>query len=148
MDERGRLVGVSVATLRGGQNVNYAIKLDVVKKFLAGRVPIQNCTASVRRDMMIGRIVRSSVLVLCYEAGARPLRFNESKDIREANEARAIFRKTVIYAKMLKVRKEWKELKKLTDSLIKEYGAGVGEDVKELNELAKKELENSAEGNR
>ena len=145
VDEKGRLVGVSVATLRGGQNVNYAIKLDVVKNFLASRVPCQGKSAPIHRDKMISRVVRSSVLVLCYESGSRPIRFDDSRNDREANEARAIFAKTVIYAKVLKVRKEWAELKQLTDSLIKKYGEGVGEEIKELNSIASKELGGSSQ---
>lgn len=140
VDEKGRLVGVSVATLRGGQNVNYAIKLDVVKNFLASHVPCQGKSVPIHRDKMIGRVVRSTVLVLCYESGSRPICFDDSRSDREANEARAIFAKTVIYAKVLKVRKEWAELKQLTDSLIKKYGEGVGEEIKELNSIATKEL--------
>ena len=140
VNEKGRLVGVSVATLRGGQNVNYAIKLDVVKNFLADHKPQQHSSAAIQHAKVIGRVVHSSVLVLCYESGSRPIRFDESENDREANEARAIFAKTVIYAKVLKVRKEWPELKQLTDSLIKKYGESVCDDIKELNNIATKEL--------
>ena len=138
VDELGNVIGVSVATLRGGQNVNYAIKMDVVENFLAGHVESKAPESAVDTKGMIKRVVRSSVLVLCYEPGSRPLRFDTST--REGNERQAVFAKTVIYAKLLKVRKEWKELKKLTDSLVREYGDGVGDEIKELSELAKKEL--------
>ncbi len=138
VEERGNVIGVSVATLRGGQNVNYAIKMDVVDNFLAGHIKSKTPENAIDIKGMIKRVVRSSVLVLCYEPGSRPLRFDTST--RDGNERRAIFAKTVLYAKLLKVRKEWKELKKLTDSLIKEYGDCVGDEIKELNALAKKEL--------
>lgn len=138
VDELGNVIGVSVATLRGGQNVNYAIKMDVVENFLAGHVKSKAPESAIDAKGMIKRVVRSSVLVLCYEPGSRPLRFDTST--RDGNERRAIFAKTVLYAKLLKVRKEWKELKKLTDSLIKEYGDSVGDEIKELNELSKKNV--------
>lgn len=140
VDERGNVIGVSVATLRGGQNVNYAIKMDAVNNFLAGHVKSKPSESAIDTKGMIKRVVYSSVLVLCYESGSRPLRFDTST--REGNERRAIFAQTVIYAKLLKVRKEWKELKELTDSLIKEYGDGVGDEIKELNELSKKNISN------
>ena len=75
-------------------------------------------------------------------ADARPLPFDEeTKDTRLRNEERARFEKTILYAKLLKVKKEWMDLKKVTDSLINEYGEDVsGGEIKELNELAKKEL--------
>lgn len=138
VDERGDVIGVSVATLRGGQNVNYAIKMDVVDSFLAGHVKSKAPESAIDTKGMIKRVVRSSVLVLCYEPGSRPIRFDTKT--REGNERRAIFAQTVIYAKLLKVRKEWKELKKLTDSLIREYGDSVGDEIKELNELSKKNV--------
>lgn len=138
VDERGNVIGVSVATLRGGQNVNYAIKMDVVDDFLAGHVKSKAPENVIDIKGMIKRVVRSSVLVLCYEPGSRPIRFDTKT--REGKERRAIFAQTVIYAKLLKVRKEWKELKKLTDSLIREYGDSVGDEIKELNELSKKNV--------
>ena len=138
VDERGNVIGVSVATLRGGQNVNYAIKMDGVNNFLAGHFKSKAAESAIDTKEMIKRVVCSSVLVLCYEPGSRPLRFDTST--REGNERRAIFAQTVIYAKLLKVRKEWKELKDLTDSLIKEYGDSVGDEIKELNELSKENV--------
>ena len=138
VDERGNVIGVSVATLRGGQNVNYAIKMDVVDDFLAGHVKSKAPENVIDIKGMIKRVVRSSVLVLCYEPGSRPIRFDTKT--REGKERRAIFAQTVINAKLLKVRKEWKELKKLTDSLIREYGDSVGDEIKELNELSKKNV--------
>lgn len=72
----------------------------------------------------------------------QPLPFDdETRDARLRTERRACFEKTILYAKLLKVKKEWKDLKKVTDSLINEYGEDVsGGEIKELNELAKKEL--------
>lgn len=139
IDELGRLVGVSVASLRGGENVNYAIKMEALQKFLKGRVSSTRIQ-SVSSVDIIERVISSSVLVLCYEKGGRPPRFDEAKSERAKIEEWAIFEKTVLHAKMLKVRKEWKDLKKLTDALLKRYGDTVGEDIKELNEIAKKEL--------
>ena len=146
VNDVGRLVGVSVASLVGGQNVNYAIKLDTVREFLKGKLtppggPTAMTKGSTRR--MLKRIMPSAVLVLCYESGSRPLRFDGTE--RERNEARARFKKAVVYAKLLKVRREWRELKEMTDSMIKEFGECVGEDIKELNETAKKELGESTE---
>ena len=140
VDESGNLVGVSVATLRGGQNVNYAIKKDVVDAFLKRYVKHRGEEDIMdAKGKMIKRIVNSCVLVLCYEPGSRPLLINT--ETREGKERRARFEKTVIYAKLLKVRKEWKELKKITDSLLDKYGDGAGSEIKQLNEEAKKNLD-------
>lgn len=143
VDGEGRLVGVTVATLRGGQNVNYAIKLNVVEGFVSQNNPRGTSRRVVQRGRkMIKSVVESSVLVLSYENGSRPLRFDDAtKSVRENNERRAIFKQTVVYAKLLKVRREWSDLKSLTDSMLKEYGESAGEDIVELNKIAKQELE-------
>ena len=142
VNERGQLVGVSVATLRGGQNVNYAIKLSALEKFLDGRLEIEKTSSPrISGGRAIREAAKASVLILNYAPGSRPLPFDdETRDVKIRNEERAMFEKKVLYARLLKVRKEWKDLKKLTDALMKEFGESAGEDVRELNELAKKKL--------
>ena len=142
VDEKGRLVGVSVASLRGGENVNYAIKLNEVEKFL-GRNSMHclESLSSKRSGNMVRQVVDSTVLILNYQTGPRPLSVDiSSLDRRARNEAMARLEKTILYAKLLKVKKEWKELKKLTDTLMKELGRNSGDEIKELNDLAKEKL--------
>ena len=144
VDVHGALVGVSVATLIGGQNGNYAIKLGEIEKFLSAQ-KVRFATSLKMphsRSAMLKKVIATTVLILNYEEGARPPSFDdETRPVKERNEARARFEKTLLYAKLLKVRKEWKELKKLTGTLLKEYGDEVGDgDIKELNALARKEL--------
>ena len=142
VDEKGRLVGVSVAHLRGGENVNYAIKLNEVEKFLGrNSMHFLESPSSKRSGNMVRKVVDSTVLILNYQAGPRPLSVDVSGlDRRARNEATARLEKTILYAKLLKVKKEWKELKKLTDALIKELGKDSGDEIKELNDLAKERL--------
>lgn len=144
INEKGRLVGVSVARLRGGENVNYAIKMEAVHKFLKDIVSSSRMQSFADVDV-IERVVRSSVLILCYEPGSRPLRFDKSKGERAKIEEWALFEKSILHAKMLKIHKEWKDLKRLTDELMKRYGDAVGDDVKELNDLARKELDKTGD---
>ena len=142
VDEKGRLVGVSVASLRGGENVNYAIKLNEVEKFL-GRNSMHclESLSSKRSGNMVRQVVDSTVLILNYQTGPRPLSVDiSSLDRRARNEAMARLEKTILYAKLLQVKKEWKELKKLTDTLMKELGRNSGDEIKELNDLAKEKL--------
>ena len=139
--ECGGLLGVSVAWLRGGQNVNYAIKLDVAEGFLAG----QNVRLSVMADMpfkksaMLEKVSEATALIVVYESGVRPLEYDaETRDERTANEKYARARRNILSARLLKVRKEWKDLKKLTDRLLADMGPV--EDVKDMNDLAREEL--------
>lgn len=145
VDEHGRLVGVCVSGFNASylQNVNYAIKFKAVREFLEEQRECGNA-AMMKHSIVcnVREAAKSSVIILNYMPGSRPLPFDEeTKDTRLRNEERARFEKTILYAKLLKVKKEWMDLTKVTDSLINEYGEDVsGGEIKELNELAKKEL--------
>jgi len=140
VNETGRLVGVSVASLIGGENVNYAIKLSEVKKFIAGRVKLSVLPQMPRnRGAMLKKVVSATALILNYEDGSKPIPYDtETKDEKAANEAYAKNQKAILYARLLKVRREWKELKGVTDSLLDRIGPV--EDLKEMNDLARDEL--------
>ena len=141
IDGLGGLVGVSVSSLRGGENVNYAIKLDVVESFLAGQNVSLSKTACMGagKSAMLAKASEATVLIVSYESGTRPLEYDvNTRDERTANEKYARVRKNILDARLLKIRKEWKGLKKLTDWLLAETGPV--EDVKEMNDLAREEL--------
>lgn len=145
VNDSGCLVGVSVSSLVGGENVNYAIKVSAVEKFLAGKVKLDEPPSPKRQRErnVIRNAVVSSVLVLNYVNGSRPRPYDdETKSLKERNEMRAQYEKTILYVRLLKVHKEWKDLKKLTDRLMKEYGENMEEgEIKELNALAAKMLD-------
>lgn len=125
VDNEDKLVGVSVSTLFGGQNVNYAIKLSPVVRLLDGRVRAQPRRSAQNRNKknIIKNAVDATVLILNYAPGNRSRPYdNETKGIKERNEAKAKYEKSILYARLLKVRKEWGDLKKLTDRLIKNFG--------------------------
>lgn len=138
-DARGRLVGVVVATLRGSQNVNYAITAAAARAFLPKDVTA-NLGAPPKHEAeveMVRRVRSSAVLVLAYAEEDRSY-LAELDDVRERNEARTQIQKAVVLARLHKLRRNWAELKDVTEGLI-----GMGEDdgeIREMNELAREEL--------
>lgn len=140
VDAQGRVVGVAVATLRNSQNANYAIRLGEILSFtsgLAGRCQAPKMPRS--RSAMLRRVKESTVILLNFADGAQSFVPDaETADERGRNETRAAVKKAVIHAKLLKLRKEWKELKELTDGIIADFGAV--EDVKDMNDLAREML--------
>ena len=138
-DIRGRLVGVVVATLRGSQNVNYAITAAAARAFLPKNVTA-NLGAPPKREAeveMVRRVRSSAVLVLAYAAEDRSY-LAELDDARERNEARTQIQKAVVLARLHKLRRNWTELKDVTEGLI-----GLGEnggEIREMNDLAREEL--------
>jgi len=136
-DADGALSGVSVAKFVGGENANYAIKMGVLRGFVGDAVRLESkCTEHTSRGT-VARMIQCSVLVLNYKAGARPHDI-ETRGVREDNEIRARVEKTILTAQLMKVRKEWKELKEVTDGLIR---SGQADDsVVSMNQQAREEL--------
>lgn len=140
VDARGHVVGVAVASLANSQNANYAITLEEIVDFTSGRIAVERMPKMPHsRVAMLKRVKQSTVVLLNYAKGAPPFVFDrETAGERERNETRAAVEKAVIRAKLLKLRKEWKELKELTDRIIADFGAV--EDVKEMNDTAREML--------
>lgn len=139
VDEWGRVIGVSVATLLGGQNVNYAVKLAEVIRFLPKDVKLESSVLCKRRSAadVVADVIKSTVLILNYTKGSYG-KIKESATDTERREDAAQLRKSVLYARMCKLRKEWGDLKAVTDSILERHGEV--EDVKAMNDLARDEL--------
>ena len=135
-DAGGKLVGISVAKFTWGENANYAIKTGVLKEFLGKNVEL-DCVASVSSSASVEQMIQQSVLILVYKTGARPVP-SDIENERAGNEQKARFEKAVLYAQLLKVRKEWKELKDLTDGLIESRKSD--DEIVMMNNIAREEL--------
>lgn len=135
-DAEGELLGLTVASCRLGENANYAIRMEVIKEFCDNGL---SCGVRNRSGLAasVERMVESAVLILVYKVGARPCDI-ETKSLRAGNEAKAKVEKTILHAKLLQVRKEWKELREITDGLMASQCAD--DDVVRMNERAREEL--------
>lgn len=138
-DDSGCVVGISVATLHGSQNVNYAIKWSEVMKFLPkgvrtveGKNDGEKSFTGAVRD-----VLASTVLVLNYAPGASPLAQTAMKP-DQRREVDAWLRKNVLYARLAKVHKEWKEVLKITDGILEV--APEEPEAKSMNDLARDQL--------
>lgn len=138
-DESGHVVGVSVASLIGGQNVNYAIKLGEVERFLPKGVVVERRRFHRGKEFTdaVQEIVASTALVLKYAKGATPQSLDMvNPDRRE--EIESWVRKHVLYARLAKIKGRWQEVRELTESVLEV--APSEREAKELNDLARTEL--------
>ena len=143
VNEFGSVAGVSVATAHGASiSANYGINMESVFKFLPSYVkfsrgvPKRNLSA----ERLVAKARSTLVLVLNYGQGAceRIVRTEtDSADVR-SRESDTRFRKAILDARMCKLKKEWKDLKDITDWILDTRGE-VG-DVREWNDLAREEL--------
>lgn len=136
-DAKGVLAGLSVAKFMGGENANYAIKMPVILDFIGDAVKLNFDSVTTSSGDEVDKMIQCSVLILNYRTGARPHDI-ETRDVRVGNEARARIEKTILAAQLLKVRKEWKELREITDGLMRSGNAD--DDVVKMNEQAREEL--------
>lgn len=136
-DSMGALVGISVSGFTGGENANYAIKMSVLQDFIDNAVKLNVGRIATDISDVVREMTNCSVLILNYKIGARPHDI-ETRDVRVGNEVRARIEKTILAAQLLRVRKEWKGLRELTDGLIRSGNAD--DDVVKMNEQAREEL--------
>lgn len=138
-DMSGRIVGVSVATVTGLQNVNYAIKWSVVEKFLPKGVrPLKGRVARGRVFAdSVESVIASSALVLNYAKGGPTVDLSEMTPDKRL-ETMTWIRRQVLYARLAKIRKDWKSVKEITDGIMEAHGRE--DEAKELNDLARDEL--------
>lgn len=143
VDEYGNVAGVSVASAHGvSLGANYAVNMETVHKFIPSSVDITRGTAGrvLRTEKVMAQVVEALVLVLNYGEGAceRITRTEtDAYDVR-AREADTRVRKAMLDARMCKLRKEWKDLKEITDWILDVRGEV--EDAREWNDLARDEL--------
>lgn len=143
VDEYGHVVGVSVACAHGvSLAANYAINVETMRKFIPSGVKYILGTPGrvMRTERMMKKAIESTVIVLNYGEGAceRIVRtLTDADDVRNREDDTRI-RKAMLDARMCKLRKDWKNLKQITDWILDSRGE-VG-DAREWNDLAREEL--------
>lgn len=142
VDECGGVVGVACSGMPGiSDNINYAINVETVRKLLPQTVKTERNAygRKLSSENLTQKALDALVYVLIYKEGAceRITSTVVDKDDSQARERATRIRKALLDAKLLKIRKEWGELRELTDGIL-ECGEYV--DARELNDLARDEL--------
>lgn len=142
VDIWGNVVGVASGGVRVSENYNYAIKTSEVLKFLPNTVRVTRGYSGKRISVekMTRRVIAATVYVLVYKEGAceRIAHTEVSRSDVQTRELQVSVRTARLNAKMCKIKKEWADLKRITDWL-EESGNGSAE-MRELNEIARDEL--------
>lgn len=141
-DAWGNVVGVASNGVGLSDNYNYAIKVSEVQKFLANSVQVSHGYKGKRISVekMTHRVIAAIVYVLVYKEGAceRITHTEVSGTDVQAREQQVAVRTAMLNAKMCKIKKEWGDLKQITDWL--EATGNSSKEMRELNELARDEL--------
>ena len=143
VDEYGFVVGVAVAsyTRSVSANINYAVNMESVRKFLPKNIKVSAGVPGRRvlPEKMTLRIIDSLVFILIYNDGAceRIASTAVDPDDSQKRERATQIRKALLDAKLLKIRKDWSGLRELTDSILV---CGEYAEARELNDLARDEL--------
>ena len=144
VDELGHVIGVAVAGYTGSMsaNINYAVNMESVRKFLPKTVKVSWGVAGRRisPEKMSQKVIDSLVFILVYNEGACERITSTATDPDEARkrENATRLKKAILDAKWYKLKKEWKDLLEITDWILVVQG-DVG-DVREWNNLARDEL--------
>lgn len=144
VNEFGYVVGVAVAsyTQSVSANINYAVNMESVRKFLPKIVKTSWGVAGRRilPEKMSQKVIDSLVFILIYNEGACERITSTTTDLDDvrSRERATRLKKAMLDAKWCKLKKEWKDLLKITDWIIDAQGE-VGE-VREWNELARDEI--------
>ena len=142
IDGTGCVIGVNSSGIDGSQSCNYAIKMNIVKDFIPDNVKPEWCAVGRYQSTkwVLKNAINASVFILNYQRGAceRITRTATDADDVRAREDDTRFRKVMLDARMCKLKKEWKDLKEITDWILDSRGE-VG-DVREWNDLAREEL--------
>ena len=143
VDEYGFVVGVAVAsyTRSVSANINYAVNMESVRKFLPKDIKVSAGVPGRRvpPEKMTQRIIDSLVFILIYNEGAceRISSTSVDPDDSQKRERATQIRKALLDAKLLKIRKDWSGLRELTDGILE---CGEYAEARELNDLARDEL--------
>ena len=141
VDEYGGVVGVAQGGVGSLANANYAVNMETVRKFIPRGVAIEK-NVSMRKlspEKLAQKALDALVYVLIYREGAceRITATVVDKDDSQARERATRIRKALLDAKLLRIRKEWGDLRELTDGILE---CGEYAEARELNDLARDEL--------
>ena len=144
VDDFGHVVGVAVAGYMGSRsaNINYAVNMESVRKFLPKAVKVSWGVAGRRisPEKVSRKVIDSLVFILIYNEGACERITSTVTDPDDAlkRENATRLKKAMLDAKWCKLKKEWNDLLKITDWILDVQG-DVGE-VRAWNDLARDEL--------
>lgn len=144
VDEYGHVVGVAVASYMGSRtaNINYAVNMESVRKFLPKDVKVSGGVPGrlVAPEKMAQKVIDALVYILIYNEGSceRILSTETAPDDSRNREQATQLKKAMLDAKLCKLKKEWKDLLRITDWILDVQGEV--EDVREWNDLAREEL--------
>lgn len=144
VDKFGHVVGVAVAsyTQSVSANINYAVNMKSVRKFLPKTVKASWGVTGrwISPEMMSQKVIDSLVFILIYNEGACERitsTVTDPDDARKRENATRL-KKAMLDAKWCKLKKEWKDLLEITDRIL-DVQDDVGE-VRAWNDLARDEL--------
>lgn len=142
VDECGGAVGIACSGMPGiSDNINYAINVETVRKFLPQTVKAERNAygRKLSSEHLTQKVLGALVYVLIYKEGAceRITSTVVDKDDSQARERATRIRKALLDAKLLKIRKEWGDLRELTDGILE---CGEYAEAREMNDLARDEL--------
>ena len=141
VDEYGGAVGVAQGGVGALANANYAVNMETVCKFLPRSVTIEKSVPKrkMSSEKLTQKVLGALVYVLIYKEGAceRISSTAVDEDDSQARERATRIRKAILDAKLLKIRKEWADLRALTDGILE---CGEYAEARELNDLARDEL--------
>lgn len=143
VNEYGFVVGVAVAsyTRSVSANINYAVNMESMRKFLPKDIKISEGVPGrrVRPEKLAQKVIDSLVFILIYNEGAceRITSTTVDSDDSKQRERATQIKQALLNAKLLKIRKEWGELRELTDGILE---CGEYAEARELNDLARDEL--------
>ena len=144
VDDFGHVVGVAVAGYMGSRsaNINYAVNMDSVRRFLPKTVKATLGVAGRRisPEKLSQKVIDSLAFILVYNEGACERIASTVTDPDDAlkRENATRLKKAMLDAKWCKLKKEWNDLLKITDWILDVQG-DVG-DVRMWNDLARDEL--------
>lgn len=144
VDDFGHVVGVAVAGYMGSRsaNINYAVNMDSVRRFLPKTVKATLGVAGRRisPEKLSQKVIDSLAFILVYNEGACERIASTVTDPDDAlkRENATRLKKAMLDAKWCKLKKEWKDLLEITDWILDAQG-DVGE-VRAWNDLARDEL--------
>lgn len=144
VDEMGHVVGIAVAGYMGSRsaNINYAVNMASVKKFLSRKIKVSWGVPGRRivPEKMTQKVIDSLVFLLIYNEGACERITSTTTDLDDVSsrERATRLKKAMLNAKWCKLKKEWKELLEITDWIMDAQGEA--SEVREWNELARDEL--------
>ena len=141
LNEYGAVVGVAQGGMPSLVNANWAVNMETVRKFLPRTVMIARSMSGrkLSSEKLSQQAIDALLFVLIYKEGACeriPFTAADPNDSQKRERATQI-RQALLNAKLLRIRKDWRGLRELTDGILE---CGEYAEAREMNNLARDEL--------